>query len=396
MSRFWMASLSSTLCLLSAACSAHVEAEGTNGSQDWASSGTGAAAGSSSSPSGTGASGGADTGVGGSGGAGAGGASALSGASYTTSPGYFDVVWDTERNQVFLSRGADGEVQVLDLATGQWSTIATGYRAEHMFFDPVLDQVVISLAAEEHSPYWWDDEQYGYIGVIDAVGLGVEIFPVAFDPWQIVADGEGHAFVSGGSGQWTSVMSLDFASGATAFTNYSVYDSTNIQMHPAKDRVYGADTGLSPSDIERYDVANGTIEYSYDSPYHGDYPMCGDLRIHPSGNVIYTRCGHVFLATNQAGSDMTWTGDIGFAWRDLAMHPDGKAAYAIPDKSWDEEQYEPVLHEIDTDSLQTVATYTLTAPAERVLASKEGLVFVRLTLGGNPETEIEVIPYDAL
>ena len=44
-----------------------------------------------------------------------------------------------------------------------------------------------------------------------------------------------------------------------------VYDETRLALHPSESIVYGADTGLSPSDIERYDVdAAGHITYRWD------------------------------------------------------------------------------------------------------------------------------------
>lgn len=321
----------------------------------------------------------------------------VAGAKYTTAPGYFDVVWDTERDRVLLSGGGDGMVRALDRKSGTWTDLSVGHHAEHMYFDSVLDQVVVSVAAKDHSPYWWNEEQNGYIAVIDAVGLTVAApIPVQFDPWQIVADGTGYAYVSGGSGQWTNVLAVNLATGSAVKSSPNVFDQTGLQLHPDKTRIYGADTGLSPSDIHRFDLTAGAIKPSYDSPYHGDYPMCGDVRIHPAGTTLYTRCGHVFLASNTKTSDMTWTGDIGIEWRDLAIRPDGKIAYVVPDKSWDKDEYEAVLYAVDTDSLKTVATYALPAPVERVLASDDALLFVRSTLGGNPKTEVEIVPYSAL
>lgn len=317
------------------------------------------------------------------------------GTTYTTVPGYYDVVWGTKRDRVFLSGGGDGVVRVLDTKSGKWTSIAVGYHAEHMYFDPTLNQVVVSLAAKDHSPDWSVDEQYGYIGVIDAVGLTAATpIPVSFDPWQIVADGTGYAYLSGGSGQWSHVMAVNLATGASLLSGSSVFNQERLALHPDKTHAYGA-TDLAPSKLERFDFGGGTIDKTYSSPYDPKSQACGDLRIHPAGTTIYTRCGDVFLATNSKASDMTWTGDIGIEWRDLAFRPDGKMAYVIPGNT-PGKGYEPVVYAVDTDSLKTVATYQLAAPAERVLASDTGLVLVRGTLGGNPKAEVEVVSYDAL
>jgi hypothetical protein len=95
-----------------------------------------------------------------------------------------------------------------------------------------------------------------------------------------------------------------------------VYAGTRAKLHPGGTTVYGADNGLSPSDIEKYDISGGTAVYLYDSPYHGDYSMCGDLWMSDDGLRIFTRCGNVFRSSpNRYSSgttpeDMTYNGSL--------------------------------------------------------------------------------------
>ena len=63
----------------------------------------------------------------------------------------------------------------------------------------------------------------------------------------------------------------------TTSSGYSIYAGTVAKLHPGGKAMYGADNGISPSDIEKYDIQSGTASVLYDSPYHGDYAMCGDL-----------------------------------------------------------------------------------------------------------------------
>lgn len=310
-------------------------------------------------------------------------------ASYTTDPGYFDAVLDTERHQLFLSYGESGVVRVIGLADGSDKVVTTGFKAEHMHFDPSRDQVAITLPSGDHSPTWWEEDQEGYVGAIDAISLAdPKPIWIPLDPWQIVADGSGNVHASGASGQWTSAITVNLTSGSATKAG-SVYQWMIMELHPALNRVYAADAGLSPSDIERWDITNGTISPSYDSPYHGDYPMCDDLRIHPSGSTIYTKCGHVFLASDVKETDMTWVADMGTAWEDLAFHPSGEAVYVITKDA-------PAIHEYNAASMMPAATHPLSAPAQRILAGPTYLVVVRGVSGGNPKTQVEVIPYAEL
>lgn len=300
-------------------------------------------------------------------------------------PGPYDVVLDTDRNRLFASYGGDGLVRVLDLDDGAVTPIRTGHSAQHMYFDPVRDEVVIALATAAHSPYWFSETQDGYVAAIDALTL-VAPTPIwiPLDPWQIVADGRGHAVASGGSGQWTHMISVDLETSWYALT-YGPYDGTSIRIHPSRDRIYGADTGLSPSDIERYDLSqDGNVVSAYDSPYHGDYPMCGDLRIHPSGTTIYTPCGHIFLASNTRSADMTWVANMGMSWIDLGFESTGRYAFVLSANA-------RALYVYDTETLSPGGALPV-APADRLLVGSDYLVLVRqANHGAVPYTDVEVL-----
>jgi hypothetical protein len=357
---------------------------------DIAGTGSGASATSGGSGGATSGTGSATSGTGGTAGS---GGNTTAGTTFKTEPGFFDAVLDSEREQVFLSYGTEGVVRVVSLKDGAVTTVKTGYRAEHMYYEAKRAEVVISLPIKAHDPYWFIEDQKGFIAAIDATAPG-DPTPIAIplDPWQIVADGEGHAFASGASGQWTGLVSVDISTpGSAPSVMMNIDDGTNIRIHPDHTRIYGADNGLSPSDIERYDVIDGALQYAYDSPYHGDYEMCGDLRIHPAGKTIYTACGNVFLATNAQTSDMTFAGSMNTGkWADLEFHPDGQMVYVLRGKDTAN------LYVYDAETFDLVKSYPLSGPTDRLLPGASSLVLVRTVTGGSPATEIEVIPYSSL
>jgi hypothetical protein len=245
--------------------------------------------------------------------------------------------------------------------------------------------MLVSLPIQSHSSYLWTEDQEGYLAAIDAVTLADPV-PIWFplDPWQLVGDGRGHAIVMGASGQWTDLASVDLETGWYALV-YGPREGTKIRLHPARDRIYGADNGLSPSDIERYNLSNdGVVTIGGDSPYHGDYPMCGDLRIHPGGDTIYTRCGHIFLASNSSSSDMTWVADMGLGWNDLAFDASGRYALLLTSSA-------KALYVYDTETLAPATTVSAD-PADRLFTGPDYVVLVRqATKGAVPYTDVEVL-----
>jgi hypothetical protein len=98
----------------------------------------------------------------------------------------------------------------------------------------------------------------------------------------------------------------------TLSTAYWTYCQTKARLLPTGNFIYGANNGLSPSDIEKYSIKNGTAEYLYDSPYHGDFPMNGDLWFSEDGNRIFTKGRSVFTTSELQEQDMKYNGTIEF------------------------------------------------------------------------------------
>lgn len=74
--------------------------------------------------------------------------------------------------------------------------------------------------------------------------------------------------------------------------------------------IYLANNGVSPSDLEKYGIQNDTAKLLYDSPYHGDYRIDGDLWLSEDGNRIFTRGGSVFKTSEEKSLDMTYNGEL--------------------------------------------------------------------------------------
>lgn len=182
----------------------------------------------------------------------------------------------------------------------------------------------------------------GWISYVNLVGATlVKTLAVTADIGDVVLAGNGYVHGFPSSDQWVSVHSIHISTGTETLSNGSTYAGTRGKLHPGGTKMYAADNGLSPSDIERYDIAGGPATYAYDSPYHGDYAMCGDLWMSEDGMRIFTRCGNVFRATAQQSDDMTYNGALPGV--SLIRHMSHSTAagklLVIPDSNfWDDDQ----------------------------------------------------------
>lgn len=109
--------------------------------------------------------------------------------------------------------------------------------------------------------------------------------------------------------QTVEFVSVDFTTNSFR-GDYGARSDTKIRHHPTRDWVYGADVGLSPSDFEKWDVAGANPISLGDSPYHGTYPIWGNLWIDEDGARILVATGRVFKSDSDPNEDMVYDGAL--------------------------------------------------------------------------------------
>ncbi|MBX2803503.1 MAG: putative metal-binding motif-containing protein [Myxococcales bacterium] len=217
-----------------------------------------------------------------------------------------DAEYDATSGSIITVSGPEASLFVTDLATGTEREVA-------------LDRppTALSLSPTPGTAVAGSD---GWVSVLDLVGASVtSTRPVGTVVTDIVAD-TGHAYVFEGISTWATLTTADLTTGeVTHDLTGSIHGWTKAKLHPDGQRVYGADNGVSPSDIERYELSGGTLTYVMDSPYHGTYPVNGDLWIHPDGSVVFTRGGTVFDLDVDPVDDLTYGGTLEDAFRLAAL-----------------------------------------------------------------------------
>lgn len=293
-------------------------------------------------------------------------------ATFQTEPGYFDAVLDTERHQVFLSYGGSGYVRAVGLGAGSDTVILTGHQAQDLFFEPIQDRVVVSLKTNSMNS--------SYFAAINAISLAnPALVAISSSSGDIIADGTGKAFLAA-SGYDSYIVSIDIQ--AATFSTAATYQRINrrFAIHPMLNRAYM----VSPNDdyLERWNIVSGAMTPAYTKTTGW---TSKEVRIHPSGNTLYTQSGNLYLASNVQATDMTNVGTLGVQWMDLTFHPSGNYIYLLTDGN--------AILTYDPNTLSLSSTHPLTKPAQRIFAGPSYLVVLTNTLGGNPKTQIDVIPY---
>lgn len=154
------------------------------------------------------------------------------------------------------------------------------------------------------------------ISIVDLANVGQAGAPaplllnVSADVFDLVLDGRRKVHAFPRIDQWVSAHSVDIATNTETLGLGTLRAGSHARLHPSGDFIYAADNGLSPSDIAKWNITTGVARLMYDSPYHGDYGMCGNLWFNTTGTTIYTACGNSFRSSTTQSLDMVYAGRL--------------------------------------------------------------------------------------
>ena len=130
-------------------------------------------------------------------------------------------------------------------------------------------------------------------------------FPVSAQVRDVVLAGNGYVY---GVARHELIVSVQLSTGAET-RGFAPLATDVVRLHPNGSSIYTASRGVSPDDIGKISIESGNAEALYDSQYHGDYSMCGDLWISEDALRIFTKCGNVFRSSDVRKQDMLY-GDV--------------------------------------------------------------------------------------
>jgi putative cell wall-binding protein len=225
-----------------------------------------------------------------------------------------DTAMDPTKPVIYLLSDDDNSVKMYNYNTKELKSIKLNTRPEQLYVEN--NKIYITLVHQLHDSYWWDEDQTGEIGIVNADTFKLEkTIMIGLDPFDIVADKNGYIYVSGGSGQWTYIKSYSSQTGAEV-SSAGIRQQSYLEMHPTQTKVYAIDTDSSPRDIRQYFISNGKFTGSQDSPYHGDYDLGEYMKISPDGRYLFNDYGNVFTG------NLSYAATLEVPFNDLAFDLD--------------------------------------------------------------------------
>lgn len=169
----------------------------------------------------------------------------------------------------------------------------------------------ISISQDGESAVVGHDRHITYVNL--TTKSIIKTYNVSCFALDIVLGNNKWAYVFPKENQWTYIRCIDMNlpnDNEVHESENQIYAGTKGRLDSTGKFIYGANNGLSSSDIEKFDIQNGTAIKIYDSPYHGDYPFNGDLWFSEDGNRIFTRGRTVVRISEIKSQDMIYNGTI--------------------------------------------------------------------------------------
>lgn len=211
-----------------------------------------------------------------------------------------DAAYDSVSDRVITVSASPHRLNVVDPASGAVTVVG-------------LDLVPTAVTIQPDGRY----AAVGHNGFISYVNLSTgvveRVYGVTTDVLSLVLPGNGWVYAFPRIDQWESIRSVELATGRETASG-QIYAGTVARLHPSGAFIYGADNGLSPSDIAKYDIRGGAAVVMYDSPYHGDFSFGGNLWMYETGTRLVARSGNVFSSSSVQAQDLLYAGSIGGQW----------------------------------------------------------------------------------
>ncbi|HEX7361067.1 MAG TPA: hypothetical protein VF283_11320 [Bryobacteraceae bacterium] len=188
-----------------------------------------------------------------------------------------DAQYSSSLDKIIMISANPNELHIYDPVTDQDATVALSYVPLNLSVSPDGYRAAVM----HNSAVSYVDLQSGIVE---------HIFSTTATTGKVVLS-DGYIYVL--PSYEGNLLSIDLQDGNV--TTNSFFYGSGGRLDTTVNAIYGTDDGLSPDNLNKYDISSGPIQRQTGGPYHGDYPICGDVWFSPDGSRVYTACGTVFM-----------------------------------------------------------------------------------------------------
>lgn len=224
-----------------------------------------------------------------------------------------DITYDPDADNIYYTLDDSNYVYCVNYKTYELNKIYFSIKPDHLYYRD--DKLYVTLS-DEHINYTTDPE-YGGLGVIDTTDFTkIEEFDLDFDPYDIVVDEYGYAYITHGSNQHGGMRSINTRTGLIVDVQQGTYHKSEVYYSEYSGRVYYVELATTFDNLKVYDVNRGQFGESKNG---SDRYTEENLSISPDGRYIISLDGSVFelnptFSLDGVKADYKLDANQGVAW----------------------------------------------------------------------------------
>lgn len=170
---------------------------------------------------------------------------------------------DSLERLITVSSSPEFALNIIDPENSEQQTILLNYAPTTLAISPAGDSAVVG---HNGAVTYIDLKTTSIIGFYDLADFNV---------FDLALGSNGLAYASPtGKVQWGSLKTINLGTGTLQDSPYAyLRGGAHLELADSLNALYVIDTNLSPTDINKFDLASNPPAYLYDSPYNGDYDM---------------------------------------------------------------------------------------------------------------------------
>lgn len=211
--------------------------------------------------------------------------------------GIIDAEYDQENDRI-IALSDQNSLLIIDPHAQTISTIALGLPGVRLSLSPDSNNAVV-----------------GHIAALSLVDLNTSTVTkkigLPFEIFDLVMGKNSWVYISPLKNRSYNLYNINMDTEQQDWSySISIWDQSRLKYHPSGKFIYAASTYISPSNVIKIDISQGKASANYSSPYHGEYPIGGDIWVADDGSQYFSRGGYAFTISENRTFDMTYAGRL--------------------------------------------------------------------------------------